>query len=68
MLFTMIIITLILLIISTLALVGSAYYSERNYKAGRFLWRTSVIVGAIYGCAGTVTIGMGAYKILEYLF
>ena len=68
MLITMIVITILLLILSTFTMVGSAYYSDKNYKLGKFLWRTSIITGLFYTLSGLSTLGMIVYKFLDFLF
>lgn len=68
MLITMIVITILLLILSTFTMVGSAYYSDKNYKLGKFLWRTSIITSLFYTLSGLATLGMIVYKFLDFLF
>lgn len=68
MIITMIGITILLLIITTFTMVGSAYYSDKNYKLGKLLWRTSVISGFVYSLSGLITLGMIFYKFLDFLF
>lgn len=68
MLIKMVVITLLLLVFSTSTLVASAYYSDKNYKLGKFLWRTSIISGFIYSLSGLTTLGIAIYKLLDFLF
>lgn len=68
MIITMIGITILLLILSTFTMVGSAYYSDKNYKLGKLLWRTSIISGFVYSISGLTTLGIAIYKLLDFLF
>lgn len=61
-------ITILLLILSTFTMVGSAYYSDKNYKLGKLLWRTSIISGFVYSISGLTTLGIAIYKLLDFLF
>lgn len=68
MIFTMLGITFLLLIISTFAMVGSAYYSDKKYKLGKFLWRISILTGLLYSISGLATLGMLVLDFLDFLF
>lgn len=61
-------ITFLLLIVSTFSLVGSAYYSDKKYKLGKFLWRFAVITGILYNLSAIAIFGMGIYKLIEVIF
>ena len=68
MLFKMLGITFLLFIISTFSLVGSAYYSDKKYKLGRFLWKTSLTTSFLYGLYGLATLGVLVTRFLEFIF
>lgn len=61
-------ITFLLLLISTISLVGSAYYSDKKYKLGRFLWKFSIATGFLYSLSGMFSLGLIVYKLIDFLF
>ena len=68
MLFKMLGITFLLFIISTFSLVGSAYYSDKKDKLGRFLWKTSLTTSFLYGLSVLATLGVLVTRFLEFIF
>lgn len=68
MLFKMLGITFLLFIISTFSLVGSAYYSDKKYKLGRFLWKTCLTTSFLYGLSISATLGVLVTRFLDFLF
>ena len=61
-------ITFLFLLISTFTMVGSAYYSDKKYKLGKFLWRISMITGLFYSISGLTTLGILVLNFLDFLF
>lgn len=61
-------ITFLLLIISTFTMVGSAYYSDKKYKLGKFLWKISIFTSLLYSISGLATLGMLVLDFLDFLF
>ena len=68
MLIKMIVLTVLLLIVSTFTMVGSAYYSDKNYSLGKLLWRISIVSGGAYGLSALATIIMAVLQFLDFLF
>lgn len=68
MLIKMLGITFLFLLISTFTMVGSAYYSDKKYKLGKFLWRISMITGLFYSISGLATLGILVLNFLDFLF
>lgn len=65
---TMLGVTFLFLLLSTFSMVGSAYYSDKNYKLGKFLWRTSTITGILYSISGIVALGICIKSFIDFLF
>lgn len=61
-------ITFILLNISTFSLVASAYYSDKNYKKGKNLWKIGKFSGLLYSISALTTLIMGICKLIDFLF
>lgn len=61
-------IAFLLSIITTFSLIGSAYYSDKNYKLGKFLYKASLVIGGFYTLSALAVLGMGINQVLEFLF
>ena len=65
---TMLGVTFLLSIMTTFSLIGSAYYSDKNYKLGKFLYKASLVTGGFYTLSALAVLGMGVNQVLEFLF
>lgn len=65
---TMLGVTFLLSIMTTFSLIGSAYYSDKNYKLGKFLYKASLVIGGFYTLSALAVLGMGVNQIIDFLF